>query len=149
VTDVPSFPTPTQKALDDECARLVGEHAPRALADAKLLDAHEALYDLIKELPTDTDSEAAVYRCIRRRFEEAVGERFTRLLKERPEGQKLFALRWDEVKQERDDAQARLAQARDLLLTIWPSGPECEHRVARRIFNVLDLSKPIEQDPPQ
>ena len=41
----------------------------------------------------------------------------------------------------------RLKLASDLLLTIWPSGPSCEHRVARRIFTVLDLSKPLDQEP--
>ena len=57
-----------------------------------LRDAYETLYDSIKEMPDESDADAAIYRCLRRRFEEAVGCRFTRLLKERPEGQKLYAL---------------------------------------------------------
>jgi hypothetical protein len=31
----------------------------------------------------------------------------------------------------------RLAKASSLLLTIWPDGEKCEHRVAREIFKTL------------
>jgi hypothetical protein len=31
----------------------------------------------------------------------------------------------------------RMAKARTLLLTIWPDGEKCEHRVAREIFETL------------
>jgi hypothetical protein len=85
---------------------------------AKLREAYECLYDMIKELPSDTDGEVAVYRCMRRRFEEAVGERFTRLLKERPEGQKLFGLRYDELNEQIVALRGQLGEVQDKYLQL-------------------------------
>ncbi len=73
-----------------------------------LRDAYAQVYGVAQDMPSDNDMDAAVRVCLLRRLEEAIGERRTRLLYEKPGGQKLYSLRYREMKEEIDAANARL-----------------------------------------
>jgi hypothetical protein len=63
--------------------QLVGPVVISAEDFMAVMDAYSAAYAWTETMPDDLDHESSVRRCMRRRFEEAVGKRVTRLLKER------------------------------------------------------------------
>lgn len=79
-------------------------------------DAIETCYLAVEaHLPTDSDSDAAVHRCTRRRLNEAVGKAAPRLMFERTEGQRFYGLRWKELLAECDALRAGMVQMRSAL----------------------------------
>jgi hypothetical protein len=72
-------------------------------------DAIEQCYDAVGSMDCMTDTDGAVQRVTLRCLNEAIGKATPRLLKERPEGQKLYGLHWKELIAERDTLRAELA----------------------------------------
>jgi hypothetical protein len=60
--------------------------------------AIEACYDMMQSLDCYTDMDAACQRATLRQLNEAVGKAAPRLLKERPGGQKLYGLHYQELR---------------------------------------------------
>jgi hypothetical protein len=62
-------------------------------------EAIEVCLDVAERLPSDDDGAAAVKRCTLRRLNEAIGKAVPRLMREgRPEGQKMYGLRYLEMR---------------------------------------------------
>ena len=61
-------------------------------------EAIEVCLDVAERLPSDDDGDAAVRRCTLRRLNEAIGKVVPRLMRERPEGQKLYGLNYMEMR---------------------------------------------------
>lgn len=74
--------------------------------------AFEEVYDLVRDWQPggafNEDRADAVVRCTIRRLEEAFGEPLTRLLKERPEGQKLYSLHYRDLREENEKLKEKL-----------------------------------------
>jgi hypothetical protein len=104
-------------ALQDEVKRLTAERDWLALDGDICRDAIEAAVILVTRWCEhhDADSDAACGRVARRRLGEAIGKATPRLLMERPEGQRLYGLRYRDLIAERDRLAADLVEARELL----------------------------------
>lgn len=70
-----------------------------------------------------TDGDSACQRVTLRQLNEAIGRAAPRLLHERPEGQKLFGLRWRELIAENEMLRAALG-AKEAFEKHWQSQPE-------------------------
>lgn len=95
------------------------------------LSAIEGAYDFITETlsrcaSTDTDVDQACCRCVRRELMESIGEAAPKLIMERPEGQKLYGLRYRELKSQVRKLEAKLERVRGLPDKWRDEGPEGE-----------------------
>ena len=89
--------------LRERCERLAQENAI-------CREAVEQCYQIADGFPGETDSDAAVRRVTMRRLNEAIGVAAPRLLMERPEGQKLYGLRYRELADENKALGTRCEQ---------------------------------------
>jgi DNA repair exonuclease SbcCD ATPase subunit len=101
-----------------------------------LRDAYAQVYSVVQDMSSESDMDAAVQVCLLRRLEEAIGERRTRLLYEKPGGQKLYSLRYREMKEEIEALTASLhkanSQAEEFERMWYLRGDDLERCAAQR-----------------
>lgn len=102
--------------LEAERRKTEAELATLRDENAVLRDAVEVGKGVVDALASELNDDIsdAIARCTVRRFNEAIGIALPRLLREKPEGQNLYGLRWKELKAELAavrEENARLKQA--------------------------------------